>query len=75
VVVGPYVWNFADTAACQIADAAQLETVLRMLLEDANERHRRGTAARAFVLRRQGATEQTIAVLSELMTAQRARVA
>ena len=83
VVFGPYVWNFADTAArlidahaaCQIADAGQLETVVRMLLEDANERRRLGAAARAFVLRQQGATEQTVTLLGELLEARRALAA
>src|SRR6185312_11624815 len=67
VVFGPHVWNFADTAArlidadaaCQVADAGQLETVVRVLLEDTEERHRLGAAAREFVQRQQGATEQT----------------
>ncbi|HWG43517.1 MAG TPA: 3-deoxy-D-manno-octulosonic acid transferase [Gemmataceae bacterium] len=79
VVFGPHVWNFAETAArlieakgaCQIADAGQLETVLRLLLEDAAERQRLGTAARDFVLSQQGATEQTVALLGELLEARR----
>ena len=79
VVFGPHVWNFADTAArlidahaaCQIADAGQLETVVRLLLEDAEERHRLGAAARDFVLRQQGATEKTIALLGQLLAARR----
>jgi 3-deoxy-D-manno-octulosonic-acid transferase len=74
VVFGPYVWNFADTAArlldayaaCQIADAGQLETVVRLLLEDEEERHHLGTVARDFVLRQQGATMQTIEQLGKL---------
>jgi 3-deoxy-D-manno-octulosonic-acid transferase len=77
VVFGPHVWNFADTAArlieahaaCQVADAGQLETVVRLLLEDADERRRLGAAARDFVLRQQGATEQTIALLGQLLGA------
>jgi 3-deoxy-D-manno-octulosonic-acid transferase len=79
VVFGPHVWNFAETAArlieakaaCQVADEAQLETVLRLLLDDAAERRRMGAAARDFVLRQQGATEQTIALLGQLMMARR----
>ena len=75
VVFGPYVWNFADTAArlidayaaCQIADAGQLETVVRLLFEDAEERHQLGTAARDFVLRQQGATNQTVELLGQLV--------
>jgi 3-deoxy-D-manno-octulosonic-acid transferase len=79
VVFGPYVWNFADTAArlidahaaCQVADAGQLETVVRLLLEDTNERHRLGDAARAFVQSQQGATAQTIALLGQLLETRR----
>jgi 3-deoxy-D-manno-octulosonic-acid transferase len=78
VVFGPYVWNFADTAArlidahaaCQIADAGQLETVVRLLLEDGTERHYLGAAARAFVHRQQGATEMTTTLLGRLLTNQ-----
>src|SRR5206468_1493045 len=73
VVFGPHVWNFRDVAArlveaggaCQVADAAELETVTARLLGDAEERRRRGTAARDFVLCQQGATERTIDLLSE----------
>jgi 3-deoxy-D-manno-octulosonic-acid transferase len=79
VVFGPYVWNFADTAArlidacaaCQIADAGQLETVVRLLLEDAEERQRLGANARAFVQHQQGATEQTVAMLGQLLEPRR----
>jgi 3-deoxy-D-manno-octulosonic-acid transferase len=75
VVFGPYVWNFADTAArlidahaaCQITDAGQLETVVRLLLEDEQSRHRLGAAARDFVQRQQGATEETITQLGNLL--------
>ncbi|HTU17776.1 MAG TPA: 3-deoxy-D-manno-octulosonic acid transferase [Gemmataceae bacterium] len=83
VVFGPYVWNFADTAArlidayaaCQIADAGQLETVVRLLLEDEEERHDRGAAARNFVLHQQGATAQTVERLGQLLVARRSRAA
>jgi 3-deoxy-D-manno-octulosonic-acid transferase len=75
VVFGPYVWNFADTAArlidaraaCQIADAGQLETLVRLLLEDEEERHRLGANAREFVRHQQGATEQTVTMLGQLL--------
>jgi 3-deoxy-D-manno-octulosonic-acid transferase len=78
VVFGPYVWNFADTAArlidahaaCQIADAGQLETVVRLLLEDEEERDQLGSAARDFVRRQQGATEKTIERLGDLLAQQ-----
>jgi 3-deoxy-D-manno-octulosonic-acid transferase len=83
VVFGPYVWNFADTAArlidaraaCQVADAGQLETVVRLLLEDSKERHRLGVAARALVQCQQGATEQTIALLGQLLKTRQAMAA
>ncbi len=79
VVFGPHVWNFAETAtrlieasaAYQVADAGQLETMLRLLLDDPAERQRMGAAARVFVLRQQGATEQTIALLGQLLAAPR----
>lgn len=75
VVFGPHIWNFADTAArlleafaaCQIADAGQLETVVRLLLEDEEERHQLGAAAREFVLRHQGATTETVERLGQLL--------
>jgi 3-deoxy-D-manno-octulosonic-acid transferase len=77
VVFGPHVWNFADTAArlvearaaCQVVDGGQLETVVRLLLDDADERRRLGTAAREFVLRQQGATEHTVTLLGQLLGA------
>jgi len=75
VLFGPHVWNFRDTAARlveagaarQVADAAALETALRQLLDDADGRQRMGSAARQFVLRQQGATEHTVALLDELL--------
>jgi 3-deoxy-D-manno-octulosonic-acid transferase len=75
VVFGPHVWNFADTAArlCevggarQVADAGELEEVLRSLLSDTARRRQMGEAARDFVLRQQGATERTIALLDDLL--------
>lgn len=75
VIFGPHVWNFADTAArlldahaaCQVDNAEELENTLRRLLENAHERRRLGAAAYAFVQRQQGATEQTIARLGQLL--------
>ncbi len=83
VIFGPYVWNFAETArrlidaraACQIADATQLETAVRKLLEDGSERNRLGDAARAFVLSQQGATEKTIALLTDSIASHRFQAA
>jgi 3-deoxy-D-manno-octulosonic-acid transferase len=75
VVFGPHVWNFADAAtrlleaggACQVHDGAGLEGVVRRLLGDREERQRRGTAARDFVLSQQGATERTVVLLEDLL--------
>jgi 3-deoxy-D-manno-octulosonic-acid transferase len=75
VVFGPHVWNFADTAsrlleaggACQVRDGGVLETVVRRLLDDPEERARLGSAAREFVVRQQGATERTVTLLEDLL--------
>jgi 3-deoxy-D-manno-octulosonic-acid transferase len=75
VVFGPHVWNFRDAArrlvgcggACQVADGEELEGVVRLLLADEGERRRMGTAARAFVLAQQGATERTVGLLGALL--------
>ncbi len=75
VVFGPHTWNFRDVVdrlvgaggAVQVADAAELESAVRRVLADAGERRRLGSAAREFVLRQQGATEQTVALLDELL--------
>jgi 3-deoxy-D-manno-octulosonic-acid transferase len=75
VVFGPHVWNFRDIAtrlveagaAVQVHDAAGLEAVVGRLLGDATERQRLGAAARQFVLAQQGATEQTVALLGEVV--------
>jgi 3-deoxy-D-manno-octulosonic-acid transferase len=75
VVFGPHVWNFADAAmrlleaggACQVPDGIVLETVVRRLLGDREERERRGAAARDFALSQQGATERTVTLLEGLL--------
>ncbi len=75
VVFGPHVWNFRDAVerlrdargAVQVADARELEAAARRLLADADERQRLGTAARELVLRQQGATERSIALLASLL--------
>lgn len=77
VVFGPHVWNFKEPAArllehgaaSQVKDAAELEATVHQLLGDAAERGRMGAAARAFVQRQQGATEQTVRLLDDLVTA------
>jgi len=75
VLFGPHVWNFKDTvvrlleqkAALQVADAAKLEAETLRLLGDAAGRAALGSAARHFVASQQGATERTIAALTDLM--------
>jgi 3-deoxy-D-manno-octulosonic-acid transferase len=77
VVFGPHVWNFRDTAArlieagaaIQVADADQLDQVVRRLLGDPRERRLLGTAAQQFVLSQQGATARTIDCLDRLLAA------
>jgi 3-deoxy-D-manno-octulosonic-acid transferase len=75
VVFGPHVWNFKETAArlveaeaaIQITDVRTLESTVRRLLSDKEERERRGSAARQFVRQQQGATERTLIVLESLL--------
>jgi 3-deoxy-D-manno-octulosonic-acid transferase len=77
VVFGPHVWNFREPAArlveaegaIQVADAAGLDAVIHRLLGDQALRVRLGNAARAFVLRQQGATEKTLKALDGLLPA------
>jgi 3-deoxy-D-manno-octulosonic-acid transferase len=77
VLFGPHVWNFRDAAsrliaaggAVQVADAAALEGAVRRLLADEAERTRMGTAARRFVKEQQGATERTLNLLDDLLSA------
>jgi 3-deoxy-D-manno-octulosonic-acid transferase len=78
VLFGPHVWNFKDTvrrlleakAACQVEDAAALETAVRRLLADPVERQRLGTSARQLVRSQQGTTERTVTMLAELLAHQ-----
>jgi 3-deoxy-D-manno-octulosonic-acid transferase len=74
VLFGPHVWNFRDTAeslvragaAVRVADADELESAVRRLLNDPAERARRGEAARRLVSSQQGATERTLDLLDRL---------
>ncbi|MFL5242561.1 MAG: 3-deoxy-D-manno-octulosonic acid transferase [Gemmataceae bacterium] len=83
VVFGPHVWNFRDTAerlveqkaAVQISDPATLEEAVRQLLGNAAERQRMGQTARSFVLRQQGATERTLAILHKYLNARETKLA
>jgi 3-deoxy-D-manno-octulosonic-acid transferase len=80
VTFGPHVWNFKDIAtrlvecggARQVDDAAELESVLGRLLADEAQRRQMGMAGRDFVQRQQGATEQTVTLLGQLL-AERAK--
>src|SRR5262249_9756413 len=75
VVFGPHVWNFkADVArlleaaaAVEVADAEGLGGAVLGLLDDGEQRVRLGEAGRLLVLRQQGATEETIALLRPLL--------
>ncbi|MCI0456827.1 MAG: molybdopterin-dependent oxidoreductase, partial [Gemmataceae bacterium] len=75
VLFGPHVWNFREPAArlvelgaaVQVADAVELESAVRRLLADPEERARLGMAARRFVHSQQGATERTVELLGELI--------
>lgn len=75
-VFGPHVWNFKDAAkrlvevggAIMVPDADALEVELARLISDADLRARMGTAARELVLRQQGATARTLAVLERFIT-------
>lgn len=81
VVFGPHIWNFRDTAdrlvragaARQVADASELETVMRRLLGDAEERQRLGTAAQKLVQAQQGATARTVELLNQFIDRARER--
>jgi 3-deoxy-D-manno-octulosonic-acid transferase len=72
VVFGPHVWNFRHTAssllelgaAYQVRDTAELTETLGRLLSDEAERKGAGTAARAFVLAQQGATQRTLEAMA-----------
>ncbi|HEX5270310.1 MAG TPA: 3-deoxy-D-manno-octulosonic acid transferase, partial [Gemmataceae bacterium] len=80
VLFGPHVWNFRDAAArltaaggaVQVSDAPSLETAVRRLLSDPDERARMGAAARRFVAEQQGATERTLDLLDALLAGGRA---
>ena len=77
VLFGPHVWNFREPAArlagcggaVRVADGAQLENALRGLLADPTRRRTMGTAARAYVVEQQGATERTLDLLAALLAA------
>jgi 3-deoxy-D-manno-octulosonic-acid transferase len=77
---GPHVWNFRDTAArlvgagaaVQVADAAALETAVRHLFADPDDRDCLGQAARRLVLAQLGAAERTLDLIDTLIHGQQA---
>jgi 3-deoxy-D-manno-octulosonic-acid transferase len=74
-VYGPSMENFKDVAArfrdadagIEVADAAALAAAWNALLRGAEERERRGAAAKALVERYRGATEAAVERLSALL--------
>jgi len=78
---GPHIWNFRDAArrivevggAVRVDDAAALEVELGQLVADRSRRERMGTLARQLVLRQQGATGRTLAILDRLIGSIQAR--
>jgi 3-deoxy-D-manno-octulosonic-acid transferase len=79
VVIGPNTWNFPDIveqllerdAAVVVHSPAQLSDALERLVSDEALRQEIGQAARDFVLTQQGATARTLAILEELLPADR----
>ena len=75
IVFGPYMQNFAEIAATflaqqaavQVADAAELSTVLVRLTGDSVERARLSAAARALVEANRGAKTRTLDVVDTLL--------
>jgi len=75
VIVGPAMDNFERVvevfknaqAIVQIHGPEELEEALRSLLEDSDRRTALGLRARAVVLAQQGATEQSLALISPLL--------
>jgi 3-deoxy-D-manno-octulosonic-acid transferase len=71
VLIGPHAFNFAEAtrlaveagAAIQVQNAAELGTELAALLADGRKQARMGAAGRALMLRHQGATARTLALL------------
>ena len=76
VVVGPHTQNFADIteqllgcgAALRVADAHELETGLRRLFNDPEQRDRMGRAGFELVRSGEGAVGRTIELIEALLT-------
>jgi 3-deoxy-D-manno-octulosonic-acid transferase len=75
VLIGPSTFNFADAArnaiasgaAQPIADARELVSAARALLDDAALRASMGNAGRAFAAAHRGATARTLALIERYM--------
>ncbi|MGE0041627.1 MAG: 3-deoxy-D-manno-octulosonic acid transferase [Vicinamibacterales bacterium] len=79
IVIGPHMQNFAEitdtfvrNGACvQLAGESALDEALVSLMTDPVRRARLGAAARALVEANRGAKDKTVAVLAELLPADR----
>ncbi len=77
ILFGPNTWNFRDvvqsfraaSACVQLESPAELLPMVGKLVADCADRRRLGDAAQAVVLRQQGATFATAAMLAELVAA------
>jgi 3-deoxy-D-manno-octulosonic-acid transferase len=75
VLFGPNTWNFRDIveqllsrdAAIVVRSLDEMRDAVRRLLNDPDERLRRGHAAREFVLTQQGATRLTLQVIDQAL--------
>lgn len=75
VTFGPNTWNFKQVvvallhhqAAVEVKAKTEWEAVTLRLLRDEAERRKLGQRAREFVLRHQGATERTVALLEPFL--------
>ena len=77
ILFGPNTWNFRDvvqsfreaSACVQLESPTELLTMVEKLVADSADRRRLGDAAQSVVLRQQGATFATAAMLAELVAA------
>jgi 3-deoxy-D-manno-octulosonic-acid transferase len=80
IVTGNHYENFRDIVnfflsrnAVRVVGLAELPLVFMELIDNRQERERLGRSARAALESQRGATEKTVAALSQLMAVQRAR--
>ncbi len=75
VIFGPHVFNFQEISqrlldlgiARQVADSPGLAAAVTELLQDANQRHNVGQAAKRFVEENRGARDKVMAVIEPLL--------